>query len=159
MQSWIEIFDKLPLEVSTEAKTRDPLLNLRPRTAESGNPAEHRMPHSASESPPEVSKSVWDHSQTDICTHSDRVNQLGTYNMSISELYRSQQLSITYLPYSLTPKKSPRQPELLSRSNGMQWKHLQPFAQLFPAPDSPVMYVSGRNKPPRGPERSYTEII
>jgi hypothetical protein len=30
----------------------------------------------------------------------------------------------------------------------------QPFAQLFPAPPSPVMYVSGLNRAPVGPERS-----
>lgn len=30
----------------------------------------------------------------------------------------------------------------------------QPFAQLFPAPPSPVIYVSGLNRAPVGPERS-----
>ena len=30
----------------------------------------------------------------------------------------------------------------------------QPFAQLFPAPPSPVMYVSGLNRAPVGPERN-----
>jgi hypothetical protein len=32
-------------------------------------------------------------------------------------------------------------------------KDEQPFAQLFPAPPSPVMNVSGLNSAPAGPER------
>ena len=81
-------------------------------------------------------------------THKDGINELGAWKIRLKNQQSVHVARCRYLQYKLWTKS-------IHGASMIKTQYSHPFAQLLPAPEFEVRYVSGRKRCPRTPLRSY----